>query len=87
MGEAPAPGHLTHAHLVRRGRPQLLADPVKRVMDAVRERPEHPFTTTELATLARVSVRRLQESFREYVGMSPMAYVREVRLDRVREEL
>ncbi|MEU2241851.1 AraC family transcriptional regulator [Streptomyces sp. NPDC018338] len=61
--------------------------PVKRAMDAVRERPEHPFTTTELAALARVSVRRLQESFREYVGMSPMAYVREVRLDRVREEL
>ncbi|MFF4170480.1 AraC family transcriptional regulator [Streptomyces sp. NPDC001744] len=61
--------------------------PVKRVMDAVRERPEHPFTTTELAALARVSVRRLQESFREYVGTSPMAYVREVRLDRVREEL
>lgn len=61
--------------------------PVKRVMDAVRARPEHPFTTTELATVARVSVRRLQESFREYVGMSPMAYVREVRLDRVHEEL
>ncbi|MFI1717201.1 AraC family transcriptional regulator [Streptomyces sp. NPDC053513] len=61
--------------------------PVKRAMDAVRERPEHPFTTTELAALGRVSVRRLQESFREYVGMSPMAYVREVRLDRVREEL
>ncbi|MFE0652079.1 AraC family transcriptional regulator [Streptomyces sp. NPDC059534] len=61
--------------------------PVKRAMDAVRERPEHPFTTTELAALSRVSVRRLQESFREYVGMSPMAYVREVRLDRVREEL
>ncbi|MFJ9828237.1 AraC family transcriptional regulator [Streptomyces sp. NPDC101160] len=61
--------------------------PVKRVMDAVRARPEHPFTTTELAALARVSVRRLQESFREYVGMSPMAYVRQVRLDRVHEEL
>ncbi|WP_367828282.1 AraC family transcriptional regulator [Streptomyces sp. LMG1-1-1.1] len=61
--------------------------PVKRAMDAVRERPEHPFTSTELAALSRVSVRRLQESFREYVGMSPMAYVREVRLDRVREEL
>ncbi|MFD4153057.1 AraC family transcriptional regulator [Streptomyces hydrogenans] len=61
--------------------------PVKRAMDAVRERPEHPFTTSELAAHARVSVRRLQESFREYVGMSPMAYVREVRLERVREEL
>ncbi|MFI8823248.1 AraC family transcriptional regulator [Streptomyces sp. NPDC053431] len=61
--------------------------PVKRAMDAVRARPEHPFTSTELAGLARVSVRRLQESFREYVGMSPMAYVREVRLERVHEEL
>ncbi|MER5734770.1 AraC family transcriptional regulator [Streptomyces sp. NPDC002262] len=61
--------------------------PVKRAMDAVRERPEHPFTTGELAVHARVSVRRLQESFREYVGMSPMAFVREVRLERVREEL
>lgn len=61
--------------------------PVKRAMDAVRERPEHPFTTAELAAVGRVSVRRLQESFREYVGLSPMAYVREVRLDRVREEL
>ncbi|MFJ9429639.1 AraC family transcriptional regulator [Streptomyces sp. NPDC101490] len=72
--------------LAHPGEPRRPA-PVKRVMDAVRERPEHPFTTTELAALARVSVRRLQESFREYVGMSPMAYVREVRLDRVREEL
>ncbi|MFD7324499.1 AraC family transcriptional regulator [Streptomyces sp. NPDC059875] len=61
--------------------------PVKRAMDAVRDRPEHPFTTTELAGLARVGVRRLQESFREYLGMSPMAYVREVRLERVHEEL
>ncbi|MEK9522155.1 AraC family transcriptional regulator [Streptomyces venezuelae] len=72
--------------LAHPGEPRRPA-PVKRVMDAVRERPEHPFTTTELAALARVSVRRLQESFREYVGMSPMAYVREVRLDRVRGEL
>lgn len=61
--------------------------PVKRATDAVRARPEHPFTTSELAALARVSVRRLQESFRQYVGMSPMAYVREVRLERVHEEL
>lgn len=61
--------------------------PVKRATDAVQARPEHPFTTAELAALARVSVRRLQESFRQYVGMSPMAYVREVRLERVHEEL
>ncbi|WP_229840738.1 AraC family transcriptional regulator [Streptomyces roseolilacinus] len=61
--------------------------PVKRVMDAVRERPEHPFTATELAALARVSTRRLQESFRAHVGTTPMGYVRDVRLARVRDEL
>ncbi|MFD3356712.1 AraC family transcriptional regulator [Streptomyces fradiae] len=61
--------------------------PVKRVMDAVRERPEHPYTATELAGLARVSPRRLQESFRAHVGTTPMGYVRDVRLGRVRDEL
>ncbi|MFD9908943.1 AraC family transcriptional regulator [Streptomyces sp. NPDC059063] len=61
--------------------------PVKRVMDAVQERPEHPFTTATLAAEARVGVRWLQEAFRRYVGMSPMAYVRDVRLQRVRAEL
>ncbi|WP_236241191.1 helix-turn-helix transcriptional regulator [Streptomyces sp. CC228A] len=56
-------------------------------MDAVRDRPEHPFTTTELAALARVSARRLQESFRAHVGTTPMGYVRDIRLERVRDEL
>ncbi|MFE0698700.1 AraC family transcriptional regulator [Streptomyces sp. NPDC058872] len=78
--------HPWREDLAHPGEPRRPA-PVKRAMDAVREHPEHPFTTTELAALSRVSVRRLQESFREYVGMSPMAYVREVRLDRVHEEL
>ncbi|MEU7031164.1 AraC family transcriptional regulator [Streptomyces sp. NPDC046275] len=78
--------HPWREELAHPGEPARPA-PVKRAMDAVRARPEHPFTSTELAGLARVSVRRLQESFRQYVGMSPMAYVREVRLERVHEEL
>ncbi|MFD5703257.1 AraC family transcriptional regulator [Streptomyces lasiicapitis] len=66
---------------------QLRPAPVKRAMDAVQQRPEHPFTTAVLAAEARVGVRWLQEAFRRYVGMSPMAYVRDVRLQRVRDEL
>ncbi|WP_309248526.1 AraC family transcriptional regulator [Streptomyces sp. MNP-20] len=66
---------------------QLRPAPVKRVTDAVHARPEHPFTTAALAAEGRVGVRWLQEAFRRYVGMSPMAYVRDVRLGRVREEL
>ncbi|MGW1891356.1 AraC family transcriptional regulator [Streptomyces sp. NPDC002004] len=61
--------------------------PVKRAIDAMRERPEHPFTTAELAAEARVGVRWLQEAFRRYVGVSPMAYLRGLRLDRARSDL
>lgn len=61
--------------------------PVKRVMDAIQDRPEHPFTTSELAAIARVSVRWLQEGFRLHVGLSPMAYLRDVRLSRVYDDL
>ncbi|MFH8344730.1 AraC family transcriptional regulator [Streptomyces sp. NPDC018045] len=61
--------------------------PVKRAVDAIQERPEHPFDTAELAAVARVSARWLQEGFRRHVGMSPMAYLRDVRLSRVRDEL
>lgn len=66
---------------------RLRPAPVKRAMDAVQERPEYPFTPAGLAAEARVGVRWLQEAFRRYVGMSPMAYVRDVRLTRVRDEL
>ncbi|MFG2653333.1 AraC family transcriptional regulator [Streptomyces sp. NPDC048436] len=60
---------------------------VKRVMDAVRERPAEPYDAARLAEIAQVSLRTLQEAFRTNIGMSPMAYVNEVRLKRVREEL
>ncbi|MFG2660135.1 AraC family transcriptional regulator [Streptomyces sp. NPDC048425] len=61
--------------------------PVKRALDAMHSRPEHPFTTGELAALAGVSVRRLQEAFQQYVGMAPLACLTDVRLTRVHEEL
>ncbi|MGW7402787.1 AraC family transcriptional regulator [Streptomyces sp. NPDC054833] len=67
--------------------PSGFARPVKRVVDAIHARPEHPYTTTELADLAGVSARWLQEVFRRQVGSSPMTYLRDVRMDRVRAEL
>ena len=39
-----------------------------------------PLTISALARQCHVSVRTLQEGFRRHVGMSPMAYVRVVRL-------
>lgn len=64
-------------------RPRL----VKRAIDAIEARPEAPWTVAELAAVAGSSVRRLHEGFRRYVGVSPMAYLRDVRLTRVHEEL
>ncbi|MGP9017211.1 AraC family transcriptional regulator [Streptomyces sp. BR1] len=64
-----------------------LPGPVKRVVDAIHDRPEHPFTTTELAAVAQVGARWLQEGFRRHLGMSPMAYLRDVRMTRVNQEL
>jgi transcriptional regulator GlxA family with amidase domain len=49
--------------------------------------PAHPFTVTELARAAEVSVRALQNGFHRHVGVSPMAYLRQLRLARVHDEL
>jgi AraC-like DNA-binding protein len=67
--------------------PSMRPAAVKRVMDAVRERPAEPYDAARLAAIAQVSVRTLQDAFRKNLGMSPMAYVSEVRLQRVREQL
>ncbi|MFE6157455.1 AraC family transcriptional regulator [Streptomyces sp. NPDC056486] len=60
---------------------------VKRAVDAMEAHPEQPFTVAALAEIANVSVRRLQEGFRHYVGMSPTAYLRQIRLARAHDEL
>ncbi|MFJ2828777.1 AraC family transcriptional regulator [Streptomyces sp. NPDC087263] len=67
--------------------PSMRPAAVKRVMDAVRERPAEPYDASQLAVIAQVSLRTLQEAFRKNLGMSPMTYVNEVRLQRVREQL
>lgn len=60
---------------------------VKRVIDAVHEDPSRPWTAGELAELVGVSVRRMQQGFREYVGMTPTEYLADVRLARVHDDL
>jgi AraC-like DNA-binding protein len=67
--------------------PMMRPAAVKRVMDVVQERPAEPYDAARLAEIAQVSLRTLQEAFRTNVGMSPMAYVQEVRLERVRQQL
>jgi transcriptional regulator GlxA family with amidase domain len=56
-------------------------------MDHVDAHPHLELTTADLATHAGIGIRALQVGFQEVVGMSPTAYVRGVRLDRVHVEL
>ncbi|MFF7982600.1 AraC family transcriptional regulator [Streptomyces sp. NPDC007901] len=70
-------------------RPQPPAYPrtVRKAVDLIDAHPETPYTVGDLAQVAGVSARRLQEGFREYLGVTPMTYLRNVRLDRVHAEL
>lgn len=60
---------------------------VRLAMAACEANPQDPLTVTDMARIAGVSIRSLQDGFKKYVGMSPTDYLRNVRLNRVREEL
>jgi AraC-like DNA-binding protein len=60
---------------------------IRQVMDYIDANPGADASTAELAAKAGISARALQVGFHDVVGMSPSAYVRGVRLDRVHLEL
>jgi AraC-like DNA-binding protein len=60
---------------------------LQRVVEAIQDAPERPYTVGRLADLAGVSARCLQQRFREHFGVSPMAYLRDVRLTRAHHDL
>ncbi|CAB4719557.1 unannotated protein [freshwater metagenome] len=60
---------------------------VRIAIQACEASPQEPLTVTDMARVAGVSIRSLQDGFKRYVGMSPTEYLRDVRLNRVREDL
>ena len=60
---------------------------VKRTLDAMHAEPGRLFTAGELAGIAGVGIRVLQESFRQHVGVPPLTYLRRLRLEGVHSEL
>jgi AraC-like DNA-binding protein len=60
---------------------------IKRVTDLIEASPETPHNAATLADAAGVSLRTLQDSFQEQLGITPMAYLRQVRLARAHEDL
>jgi AraC-like DNA-binding protein len=65
------------------GRPAAVRD----AMDIIETSPQLPLTTATLAMQCHTSVRTLQEGFRRHLGMSPMAYLRKVRLRHAHRDL
>lgn len=79
------PNSLGSAHL------QAPIDVVPRIIkvseDYMRAHLSDPITMLTLAELTGASMRSLHEGFRRYRGESPMRYLRQLRLEKVREEL
>jgi AraC-like DNA-binding protein len=60
---------------------------IRRALDAIHDEPERPFSVADLAEIAGMSVRSLQEGFRRHVGCAPMTYLQQTRLSRAQETL
>jgi AraC-like DNA-binding protein len=60
---------------------------IRPAVDIIEAGPHLPLTVTSLAARCNVSSRALQQGFVRHMGMSPMSYVRQVRLRRAHQEL
>src|SRR5581483_9322366 len=76
-----------YSDLLRSPRPPAPPRAVKKALALIESHPEQPLTVNDLARAAGVSARSLQTGFMNHLDMSPMAYLREVRLRRAHAEL
>jgi AraC-like DNA-binding protein len=76
-----------HAHLLSAPAAVDQAGCIPQLIEYIDQHADAELTTSSLAKLAGITERALQLGFRKAVGTTPSAYVRGVRLDRVREEL
>lgn len=60
---------------------------IRPAVDMIESEPQLPLTLAGLAAECHVSSRALQQSFSRHMGMSPMTYLRQVRLRRAHHEL
>lgn len=70
-----------------RQRGTVLPRHVRRAQDYLQAHVHEPVTTAQLALISGISTRSLNAGFREFLGVSPTQYLRDLRLQRVHEEL
>lgn len=80
-GSLPPAGPDLHA------RPAVVPHDVKKSIEHMRARMDQKVTITDLVGASGVPERTLHKHFRAFVGLSPLGYLRRMRLAAVREEL
>ena len=60
---------------------------IRAAVDLIEAEAHLPLTLSSIAARSQVSVRSLQQGFKRHLGMSPMSYLREVRLRRAHRAL
>ena len=81
----------SHRHNYSQAQPArnsaVLPRHVRKVQEYLQAHAHEPVQAEQLAAIAGVSTRSLYAGFRDFVGASPMQYLRELRLERARAEL
>ncbi|MCQ4084038.1 AraC family transcriptional regulator [Streptomyces sp. RB6PN25] len=67
--------------------PRIAPLAVRQAMELIEAHAAEPLTVEDIAEAVGVSVRALQEGFRRHVDTTPLRYLRDVRLARVRADL
>ena len=63
-------------------RSSILPRHVRRAQDYLQAHAHEPLSVEQLAQVAGVSVRSLYSGFKEFLGVSPMHYLRDLRMER-----
>ena len=79
-------GH-PHRTALKQETPRPAPQAVRTVIELIEAEPALPWTVSTLAARGYVSVRSLQAGFQRYTGVSPMVYLRQVRLRHAHQDL
>ena len=67
--------------------PRPVPGPLKKALDLLEADAARAWTVAEIASACGVARRTLQRQFRQFIGRMPMDFLRDLRLDRVRQEM
>jgi AraC-like DNA-binding protein len=77
----------SHRDAVTRTRHPVPSRAIRTAVEIIEENAHLPLTVSSIAKRSHISVRALQQGFRDHLGASPMTYLREVRLRRAHQTL